>query len=384
MMGKAPNVSQRPSTPCPWGEKPMSAVIVMPPEIVIEGRAIGPGHPCFIIAEVGVNHNGNVDTALAMIDAIAETDADCVKFQTFSAEEFINNPDETYEYISQGEVVRESQMAMFKRLELERSEFSRLFARAREKGLIPLSTPTDRPAVDLLDDLGAGAFKVGSDDLVYTPFLEYVASKGKPVIISTGMADTDDIERAIEAIRNAGNDRICVLHCVSLYPTPDAKVNLRKITTLLERFPVPIGFSDHSDGIVAGLGAVALGACVVEKHFTLDRNMPGPDHRFSMDPEELAALVSGIRRMEANMGDGAIVPAPGEIEMRRIARRSIVAARDLPAGHIISEDDLVYQRPGTGLMPYEADKVIDREVRVAIAEKELITLHRLQEKDPLT
>ena len=193
------------------------------PEIVIDGHAIGDGHACFVIAEVGVNHNGDVDTALAMIDAIAAAGADCVKFQTFSAEEFVNNPDETYEYISQGEVVVESQLAMFKRLELKRSEFSLLFARAREKGLIPLSTPTDRPAVDLLEDLGTGAFKIGSDDLVHTPFLEYVASKGKPVIISTGMADGEDIERALDTILGAGNDQVCILHCVSLYPTPDAE-----------------------------------------------------------------------------------------------------------------------------------------------------------------
>ena len=351
------------------------------PEIVIDGHAIGDGHACFVIAEVGVNHHGDVDTALAMIDAIAAAGADCVKFQTFSAEEFVNNPDETYEYISQGEVVVESQLAMFKRLELKRSEFSLLFARAREKGLIPLSTPTDRPAVDLLEDLGTGAFKIGSDDLVHTPFLEYVASKGKPVIISTGMADGEDIERALDTILGAGNDQVCILHCVSLYPTPDAEVNLRKIPALKERFSVPVGFSDHSDGIVAALGGVTLGACAVEKHFTLDRGMAGPDHRFSADPAELNDLVSAIRRLEISLGNPDIVPAIGEMEMRPIARRSIVAARDLPAAHIITEDDLAYQRPGTGLMPYETDQVVGRKTTVAIAARERIGLHHLQERE---
>lgn len=347
-------------------------------EIVIEGRPIGAGHPCFIIAEVGVNHNGDIDTALAMVDAIADAGADCAKFQTYSTEQVITDPNAIYEYISQGEVVRESQLTLLKRLELKGSDFSRLFARTRERGLIPLSTPSDNSAVDLLDDLGAGAFKIGSDDLVHIPFLEYVASKGKPVIISTGMADGEDIERAIDALVRAGNEQICILHCVSLYPTPDEDVNLNKIPALAERFPVVIGFSDHSDGIVAGLGAVALGANVVEKHFTLDREMPGPDHRFSADPAELANLVSGIRRLEKSLGDPAIIPANGELEMRRIARRSIVAARDLPAGHVISESDLAYQRPGGGLMPYEKDQVVGRKVQVAIAANEMIVLSQLQ------
>jgi len=357
-------------------------MISLSQEVFINGCAIGPEHPCFVIAEVGVNHNGSVDTALTMVDAIAKAGADCVKFQTFSADEFVNNPAETFEYVSQGKIVVESQLAMFKRLELKRTEFSRLFTRAQERGLIPLSTPMDRPAVDLLDELGVGAFKIGSDDLVHTPFLEYVASKGKPVIISTGMADLEDIERAVNTITSAGNNQVCILHCVSLYPTPDAAVNLRKIPALMERFPIPVGFSDHSDGITAALGATALGAAVVEKHFTLDHDMPGPDHRFSADPQELEDLVSGIRRLERTFGDPTIVPAKGEMEMRRIARRSITAAHDLPVGHVITENDLIYQRPGTGLMPYEADKVIDREVRVAIAEKELINLQHLQKKGP--
>lgn len=350
-------------------------------EIKIEGRVIGDGHPCFVIAEVGVNHNGDMDTALAMVDAIADAGADCVKFQTFSAEEFVNNPDEIYEYVSQGKVVRESQLAMFKRLELERLEFSRLFERARERSLIPLSTPTDHSAVDLLDDLGAAAFKIGSDDLVYTPFLEYVGSKGKPVIISTGMADAEDIDRAIDAINRSGNNRICILHCVSLYPTPDTSINLKRITALKERYNHPVGFSDHSDGINGVLGAVALGACVIEKHFTLDRNMAGPDHRFSSDPAELADIVTGVHGMEKALGETAIVLADGEMEMREIARRSIVAARDLPAGHIITTDDLAFQRPGTGLMPYEAEQLLGCQIQIAIAAKTQIEFDHLQKAE---
>jgi N,N'-diacetyllegionaminate synthase len=347
-------------------------------EINLGDRKIGHAHPCFIIAEVGVNHNGDVDVAMDMIDAIADSGADCVKFQTFDAEEFINNPDETYEYLSQGKVVRESQLAMFKRLELKRNEFKKLFERAREKGLVPLSTPTDRSAADLLEDLGVHAFKIGADDLVYTPFLQYVGKKGKPIFISVGMADAEDIDRALESIQNSGNNQVCILHCASIYPTPDSSVNLKKITALMQRYNNPIGFSDHSRGINAALGAVALGACVVEKHFTLDQNMPGPDHHFSSNPVELTDLVSGIRRMEDALGSPAIVPADGELEMRKIARRSIVATRNLPAEHVITEDDLAYQRPGTGLMPYEKDSLLGKRTKVSISAKELFSLDHIQ------
>lgn len=346
-------------------------------EIRLDERSVGKGHPCFIIAEIGVNHNGDINTALKMVDAVAKSGADCVKFQTFSADEFVNNPDETYEYISQGERVRESQLAMFKRLELKREEFSKLFARATEKGIMPLSTPTDRAAVDLLDDLGVGAFKIGSDDLVYTPFLEYVAAKGKPIIISTGMADVEDIDRAVNVIENTGNLQICLLHCVSLYPTPDADINLRKIPVMAQRYNYPVGFSDHSDGVTAALGAVALEACIIEKHFTLDRNMPGPDHRFSTDPKQLTELVLALRKLEESMGKPDLVPVEDEFEMRRIARRSIVAARDLPAGHIIAEKDLAFQRPGTGLMPYEIKHLLGCRAKAAIKAKSLLSFDQV-------
>ena len=328
--------------------------------IEIDGRLIGPGEPCFIIAEIGVNHNGSIDTAMKMIDAIADAGADCVKFQTFNAEEFCNNLDDTYEYLSNGTVVQESMFKMFKRLEIKYSEFDALFARVRERGLIPLSTPTDRQAVDLLDRLQAGAFKIGSDDLIYTPFLRYVAGKGKPMIISTGMANAEDIERAVQAIEKEGNDQIAVLHCVSLYPTPSNVVNLRRVSALRAMFDLPIGYSDHSQGITAALGAVTLGACIVEKHFTLDRNMAGPDHRFSADPSELVSLVREIRQLEANMGTGRFAISPEEREMARLARRSIVAARDLKSGTVLTEQHLAFRRPGTGMLAYRTEELIGR------------------------
>lgn len=333
-----------------------------PREIVIEGRPVGEGHPCFLVAEVGVNHNGSVELAAQMVDAVAAAGADCVKFQTFRADEFVSRPDETYEYISQGVTVRESMLEMFRRLELDRGAHAALFARARSRGLVPLSTPADPEAVDLLHGLGVGAFKVGSDDLVHTPLLEYLAAKGKPVILSTGMAHEADVDRAVEVVRR-GTERIVLLHCVSEYPAPDASMNLRKLAALRQRYGLPVGLSDHSQGTVAAIGAVALGACIVEKHFTLDRGLPGPDHRFSADPVELAGLVLDVRRLEAALGSPRLEPTAAEVEMTALARRSIVAARDLPAGHRIGPEDLAYKRPGTGLMPFERDKVLGRRTR---------------------
>ncbi|MBM3584971.1 MAG: N-acetylneuraminate synthase [Alphaproteobacteria bacterium] len=337
-------------------------------------RTIGDGQPCFVIAEVGINHNGQEDLAHRMVDAIADAGADCVKFQTFSAEEFMNGPDQQMEYVSQGQVVRESMLAMFKRYELQSESFSRLFEHARARGLVPLSTPTDTNAVDLLDRIGIGGFKIGSDDLVYTPFLEYVARKGKPIILSTGMADAADIERAVSTITKSGNDRIVILHCVSVYPTPDEDVNLLRVRTLRDQYPGPIGYSDHSAGIVAALGAVSLGASVIEKHFTIDKDLPGPDHHFSADPSELRAMVQGLRALEAQMGSPRLRPARGEAEMAAIARRSIVANRDLPKGHVVAPEDLSYRRPGTGLMPYERDRLIGRRTRQAVGADTQFTL----------
>jgi N,N'-diacetyllegionaminate synthase len=335
--------------------------------IRIGNRVIGPEQPCFIIAEVGVNHNGDPKIAKQMIDGIAETGADCVKFQTFHADEFVRSTEETYDYYSQGKKVTESMLEMFRRLELKKDVFAELFDHARQNGLIPLSTPTDKQAVDLLEEIGAEAFKIGSDDLVYTPFLDYVAGKNRPMMLSTGMATADDIERAVNTIRSVGNDKIILLHCVSLYPTPEKEINLRRIKTLNALYDLPIGFSDHSSGTTAALGAVALGACVIEKHFTLDQNLPGPDHWFSADPGEMKALVNGIRSLETQLGCGRLWPSPPEQEMAALCHRSIVAARSMNKGDIINTGDLAYQRPGTGLPPHLSDRVIGRRLRTHLA-----------------
>lgn len=335
-------------------------------EVAISDRKIGAEHPCFIIAEAGINHNGDADTAHRMIDAAADSGADCIKFQTYTAEAFCSGKDDTFEYVSQGETIRESMLELFKRHELTATEFSSLFEHARQRGIVPLSTPCDRASVELLDKLDVPAFKIGSDDLIYHDLVAFIASKGKPVIFSVGMGDLAEITQTLSVIEEAGNTQAIMLHCVSVYPTPPDQVNLRKILSLQDRFDTLVGYSDHSEGIDAVIAARAMGAAVIEKHFTLDRTMTGPDHWFSSDPEELSALVDGIRRTDVLMGSQKLEPSPGEQDMRLLARRSIVAARDLTRGQIITREDLAFRRPGTGLPPSATDQLIGRKLKVSV------------------
>jgi N,N'-diacetyllegionaminate synthase len=331
--------------------------------VPIANRRIGAGEPALIVAELGVNHNGDPEVAARMVDAAAAAGADAVKFQVFTAEEFVNDPTEIYEYKSQGRVVRESTLEMFRRLELADDDVARLFARARGRGLMPFATVTDGHAADLLERLETPAFKIGSDDLVYTSFLRRIAQRGRPVVISTGMADTADIDRAVRVIEQTGNDKLIILHCVSLYPTPDDAVNLRRITALADRYDHPVGFSDHTLGATAALGAVTLGACMIEKHFTLDHAMDGPDHWFSADPAELAMLVSEVRRLEGGLEPSGEALSGAERQMAKLCHRSIVAVASLPAGAVLREEHLGFKRPGTGIMPYELDNVLGRRLR---------------------
>lgn len=343
--------------------------------ITIENRKIGLNEPVFIIAEIGVNHNGNPELAHEMIDMVAESGCDCVKFQTFTADEFCNDPDDTYEYISQGKVVKESMLEMFRRLEFGYDEFDSLFKHARQRNLVPLSTPTDRNAVTTLNRLDCKAFKIGSDDLVYTPFLNYVAKQSVPIIISTGMAEVDDIDRAVTTIKNAGNNEIIILHCISEYPTSNENINLNRIDHLYDKYPdYVIGYSDHSWGITAAIGAVTKGAKVIEKHITLDNDLPGPDHRFSANPNELNNLVNEIRVIEQALGDYNFVLSEQDKKMATLCHRSIYASKNLNKNHELSYDDLVYQRPGTGLMPYYTDEILGKKLNRNIHKGEAITM----------
>jgi len=334
--------------------------------VPISGRAVGPGHPCFIIAEAGVNHNGEVELATRLIDVAATSGADAVKFQTFRADRLVSPSASKAAYQLRATDAGESQYDMLKRLELSEEAHRQLQAHCHARGVLFLSTPFDEGSADFLETLGMPAFKIASSELTNGLLLEHVARKAKPILLSTGMSDAQEVAEAIRIIRQAGSAPVALLHCVSNYPADPADANLRAMRTMTELFQVPVGYSDHTPGIEVALGAVALGACIVEKHFTLDRTLPGPDHQASLEPGELAALVRGIRIVEAALGTGRKEPAPSERDVARVARRSLVALEDIPAGASLTEALVGIRRPGTGLPPSDWSRVIGRRAAVAI------------------
>jgi len=335
----------------------------VPEAISIAGRKVGPGQPCFIIAEAGVNHNGQIELARRLVDAAVEAGADAVKFQTFKAERLVTEeaPKAAYQQKTTGS--EESQQAMLRRLELSEEAHRELLAYCRERGVLFMSSPFDEERADFLERLGVAVFKIPSGELTNLPFLEHVARKGKPMIVSTGMSHLEEVKAAVEATEKAGNRQVVLLHCLSNYPADPAEANLRAMRTMLAALDQPVGYSDHTPGIEVALAAVALGACVIEKHFTLDRNLPGPDHRASLEPVELAAMVRGIRIVEASLGHGRKEPAPSEADTAAVARKSLVAAQDIPAGTTLTEEMMVAKRPGTGLPPSMRDSFVGRQAR---------------------
>lgn len=345
--------------------------------IVINGRAVGPGHPCLIIAEAGVNHNGDLDTAFRLVDAAIASGADVVKFQTFQTASLVTPTAAKADYQQQATGADESQYAMLKRLELPFDAFRQLMRYCRRKRILFLSTPFDEESADFLDRLGVAAFKIPSGELTNLPFLKRVAGYRKPMIVSTGMASLAEVNTAVRTIRETGPAALALLHCVSSYPADPATVNLRAMQTMATAFRVPIGFSDHTAGLEIAAAAVALGACIVEKHFTLDRRQVGPDHQASIEPHELAALVRTLRNVERALGDGHKRPELCETSVSRAARKSLVAARDLPAGTLLEECHLVVRRPGTGLSPALLPKVCGRVLRVAVAQGTPLTADML-------
>ena len=280
-------------------------------------RYIGEDEPCFIIAEAGVNHNGDINLARKLIDVAVEAGADAVKFQTFKAEEVVTKGAEKADYQKKTTGLKESQFEMLKRLELTGRDFEELFAYAQRKDIIFLSSPFDKGSVDLLDRLGVPAFKVGSGEITNFPLLKHIARKKKPIILSTGMSTLGEVEEALEVIRKDGATDIILLHCVSSYPAKMEDMNLKVIETLRHAFKLPVGLSDHSIGIAIPVAAVSLGACVIEKHFTLDKNLPGPDHRASLEQDELKQMVKAIRDVEKAMGDGVKRPTKEEEENKK-------------------------------------------------------------------
>lgn len=343
----------------------------------IAGRRIGPGHPCFVIAEAGVNHNGSLDLARQLIDAAADAGADAVKFQTFQSEQLVTADAPKADYQQQATGAGESQFAMLKRLELDEPAHRELMAHAAARGLIFLSTPFDEPSADLLETLALPAFKIPSGEVTNLPFLEYLARKRQPLILSTGMSTLAEVEAAVAAIRDAGGDALALLHCVSRYPAQPADANLRAMQTMAAKFAVPVGFSDHTLGTDIAIAAVALGACILEKHLTLDRTLPGPDHAASLEPVDFAALVRGVRAIESALGHGRKEPVPGEANTAAVARKSLVAARDLAAGEVLDAGAIAIKRPGTGLAPALRSSMVGRSTRVAVPAGTLLTLEML-------
>lgn len=342
--------------------------------IHIAGRRVGPGHPCFIIAEAGVNHNGDMALAKSLIDAAVAAKADAVKFQTFQADRLATPGASKAPYQLRATAPHESQQQMLRRLELSEQAHRELMAYARARGILFLSTPFEEASADLLDRLEVAAFKMASGELTNLPFLAHVAAKGKSMIVSTGMATLAEVVMAVRTIHEAGNHSFALLHCVSQYPAKPSEANLRAMQTLTAAFQVPVGYSDHTPGIEVALGAVALGACVIEKHMTLDRGMPGPDHQASLEPEELAALVRGIRTVEAALGHGRKEPAAREAETAAVARKSLVAARDIPSGCMLTPELIAVKRPGTGLPPAMLRRVVGRKARRDICADTMLTL----------
>lgn len=321
-------------------------------------KFIGSGQPCFIAAEIGINHNGDMLLAKQMIDAAAKAGADAVKFQNYRTEDFLSDRKLTYTYESQGIEITEAQFDMFKRCELSLLQLQELNEYSESKGVLCFSTPTGEDGIQNILAAEMPLIKNGSDYLTHLPLIRTMARTGLPIILSTGMATYDEVEDAILAFQGAGGAELIILHCTSSYPTPANEVNLRSIKTLAEAFSCQVGFSDHSWGTTAAIGAVAMGACFIEKHFTLSKNLPGPDHRFSSDPEEFGELVTRVRELEQNLGSPNIGPTASEVKNRLEFRLSCVASRDLPAGHKIELKDIEFKRPGLGLAPKHAESIV--------------------------
>ena len=342
----------------------------------MENRRIGDGSPAFVVAEAGGNHNGDLDLAWRLIDAAADAGADAVKFQTFRTDALVtaDAPKAGYQAETTG---AGGQRAMLARLELTADAHAGLRDRSHARGLVFFSAPFDEASADLLERVGVPVFKVPSGEITNFPLLRHVAAKGRPLILSTGMSTIDEVDRAVETVRAAGDPPLALLHCVSAYPAPAAETNLRAIDALRARFGCPVGLSDHTLGTAVAIAAVARGAAIVEKHLTLDKTLPGPDHRASLDPVEFGALMRAIREVESALGDGNKRPMPSEADTRRVARKSLVAARSIKAGERLSASDVAVKRPGTGLAPGELPRVLGRALRRDLAADELISWEAL-------
>lgn len=328
----------------------------------------------FIIAEAGVNHNGSIELAKKLIDVASESGADAVKFQTFKAEKLVSKNAQKADYQKQTTNKTESQFDMIKKLELDMDTHKELIAYCKTKNIMFLSTPFDHDSIELLSDLGLEIFKIPSGEITNLPYLRYIGKLNKKVILSTGMADIGEIEDALDILISAGTkkENIIVLHANTMYPTPMEDVNLKAMVTIGNTFDIGFGYSDHTLGIEVDIAAVALGACCIEKHFTLDKTMEGPDHKASLEPDELKAMVKAIRNIELALGSSVKKPSKSEIPNMQIVRKSIVAKIEIKKGDKLSEENITIKRPGNGINPMRWDEIVGTIAAKDYKEDELI------------
>jgi len=345
--------------------------------IKIREKTIRNNGSCFIIAEAGVNHNGDINSAKKLVDAAKNVGADAVKFQTFKSEKLVTDSVNMASYQIENIGRKESQYNMLKKLELEYNEFIILKKYCDSKDIIFLSTPHSFDAIDFLDRL-VPAFKFGSGDITNIPTLRYAARKNKPIILGTGMSTIDEVKTAIDAIKKEGNNEIIVLHCTTNYPCQFEEVNLRAILTMQNELDCLIGYSDHSLGNIVSVAAVSMGAVVIEKHLTLDKTMKGPDHCSSLNPDEFKNLVYDIRNVEKILGNFCKKPEKSEKEIKNVVRKSLVANKNIEKGSILDEDMIVIKRPGTGLPPFELEKIFGKKTKKNIVKDELFDLDMVE------
>lgn len=349
----------------------------MSSRLLVGDREVGPGQPVFVIAEAGVNHDGDVRRAHDLVDRAADAEADAVKFQTFRADALVTSSAPRAAY-QQGRLgADDSQASMLAGLELPLTAWRELQAHAADRGVLFMSTPFDEASCDLLVEIGVPAIKIGSGDATNTRLVRRAARSGRPLFCSTGMTTLGEVAELVSWVRGE-KGQLALLHCVSSYPAPDGDVNLAAIRQLAELFDVPTGYSDHTLGRLASVAAVAAGACIIEKHLTTDRSLPGPDHRASLEPAEFGVMVKEIRAVEALLGGGMKAPRESEREVRAVARRSLAYVGDLAAGEMIAASDLALKRPGTGLGGALEGVVVGRRTRRAVRADTLVDLADLE------
>lgn len=342
-------------------------------DIKLGNKLIGYNQPCFIMAEAGVNHNGKLELAKKLVDAAAEAGVDAVKFQIFKAEQVVTEKAGMAEYQKRNLGTDESQADMLRKLEMSEEQHAEIKKYAESKGLIFLSTShSGKLGIDSLERVGILGHKIGSGDLTNKPFLEHIARTKKPIILSTGMGTLEEVKKAISWIRKAGNNKIIALHCTTNYPCPYDEVNMNAMKTMMDELDCLIGYSDHTLGTEIPIMARSQGACLIEKHFTLDKRMEGPDHKASAEPDELKFIVESIRNIEKAFGRSEKKPNKSELEMIKGIRKSIVADRDIKKGKVIEPADIFVKRPGTGIPPEEYDDIIGKKAVKDIKKDEIV------------